>query len=106
MKKDRRLFLKLTGMASLGIAGVSFANAYNPMKSMEDKFTEKTLGSLQDDHLSIIGQYGSWAASLTENKIPSHSFRNPKWNDLETWRKAAKERLFDRIAIPDIGQNP
>ena len=95
-------------MASFGIAGAPFASAfnYNLVKSMEDNFTEKTLGNLSDDQLSIIGQYGPWAASLTDDKKPSHSFRNPKWNDLETWKKAAKEKLLDRVSVPDIGQNP
>lgn len=108
MKKDRRLFLKLTGMAGIGMAGVPFANAlsHHSTQSMEDNLREIMSESFQANDLSIIGQYGQWASSLTENKLPSHSFRNPRWDNLETWKQAARERLLDRISIPDIGQNP
>lgn len=55
---------------------------------------------------SIIGQYGDFALSLNENKIPSHSFRNKQWSDLEEWRRAAMARIQERMAIPGIGEKP
>jgi len=61
---------------------------------------------LDEQGLSIIGQYGPWAASLTENKIPSFSFRGNQWPNLEKWRNSAKKRLMERLAIPDIGASP
>lgn len=61
---------------------------------------------LSDKTLTIIGEYGHWAASLNGNSLPSFSFRRGEWTDLETWRKAAKGCLADRMAIPDIGSMP
>ena len=62
------------------------------MKSMKQK----------DATLSLIGQYGQWASSLTENKLPTLSFRRKEWSDLQEWHKAAISRIEDRLAIPDI----
>ena len=36
---------------------------------------------------SLIGAYGQWAASLTEKELPSYSFRNKKWKDLDAVMK-------------------
>lgn len=55
---------------------------------------------------TLIGAYGEWAASLIEGKIPSHSLRGDQWSDVDEWKKAAKERYADRIAVPDIGPTP
>jgi len=38
----------------------------------------------------MIGHYGKWAASLTENKLPSFSFRKNEFTDIEKWKKAAE----------------
>lgn len=55
---------------------------------------------------TLIGAYGDWAASLIEGKIPSHSLRGDQWADVDEWKKAARERYADRIAVPDIGPTP
>ena len=55
---------------------------------------------------SIIGPYGEWASSFNENKLPAFSFRRKEWANLESWRKAAKKRIVERLAIPDIGGIP
>ncbi len=60
----------------------------------------------KEGNMSVIGQYGPWASSLTENKIPSLSFRRKEWNDLKKWHEAADARVRDRLAIPDIGKAP
>ena len=57
-------------------------------------------------NISVIGPYGKWAASLTENKLPSMSFRRKEWSDLRKWKKRALTRLQERLAIPDIGGMP
>ena len=62
--------------------------------------------NLNEGSVSLIGQYGPWANSLIENKLPSLSFRRKEWNDLEKWRKTAKTRLIERLGIPDIGGMP
>jgi dienelactone hydrolase len=56
--------------------------------------------------LSVIGLYGEWASSSNEDKLPAFSFRRKEWSKLETWRKTAKQRLTERLAIPDIGGTP
>jgi dienelactone hydrolase len=50
--------------------------------------------------------YGAWATSLNENKLPAFSYRRSEWKNLEAWKKAAKQRLTERLAIPDIGGTP
>ena len=58
------------------------------------------------DNTSVIGLYGQWAASLVGDGPPAFSFRGKKWPELEAWRKAAYERVEERLAIPDIGGVP
>jgi dienelactone hydrolase len=60
----------------------------------------------KEENLSLIGQYGQWASTLTENKLPALSFRKKEWSDLQEWHKAALSRLEDRLAIPDIDGIP
>lgn len=55
---------------------------------------------------NMIGAYGPWAASLVGDAPGEMSFRNAIWNDLESWRKAARARLFERLASPDTGGLP
>lgn len=54
---------------------------------------------------SQIGAYGPWASGIVEDP-PSHSFRRARWTDLDTWRSAARERLFARLAQPAAGGTP
>ena len=56
--------------------------------------------------LSVIGLYGAWAAGLNENKLPELSFRRKEFTNLQTWRTAAKKRVTERMAIPDLGGLP
>jgi dienelactone hydrolase len=108
MKNKRRDFLKLSGLAGLGIAGTimkGFAankRMDNLLKAMDQEYSE----NFSDDELSVIGLYGPWAASLNGNHLPSLSFRNPKWMDIESWRPVARQRVVDRMGIPDIGIIP
>ncbi|MGZ8558615.1 MAG: alpha/beta hydrolase family protein [Chitinophagaceae bacterium] len=115
MKNKRREFLKMSSLAGLGITSGGMLNGFaseldhnqpdlhflNPNNSsMADN------KNLNDANLSIIGQYGEWAAGLNKNKLPAFSFRRKEWSNLETWRKAAKKRLAERLAIPAIGAAP
>lgn len=38
--------------------------------------------------------------------MPSHSYRRPEWNNIDQWRTAAKQRVYDRIAMPEIREKP
>jgi dienelactone hydrolase len=107
MKSKRRDFLKLTGAASLGIAGNLFkgftaTSLHQPQSNLMD--TTKLIPGETD--LSVIGLYGPWAASLIENKLPSLSFRRDEFNNVETWRDKARQHVMDRLAVPDIGGLP
>lgn len=109
MKNKRRDFLKITGIAGLSAAGV-IANGFPiPADAMPMDTSKKNIPEVPDvmeEGQSIIGGYGAWAASLTENKIPALSYRNPEWTNLNTWRSTARKRLRERLAIPDLGGTP
>ena len=52
---------------------------------------------------TMLGAYGPWAAGLVPDQPGDFSWRNPKWTRLDDWRMAARQRLFDRLAMPDTG---
>ena len=54
---------------------------------------------------SIIGPYGSWAASLAPNP-PALSFRQDSQRDIDDWRKEASRKVIDCLGVPTIGTNP
>ena len=107
MKNKRREFLKRTALTGLGIgSGVWKGLAIGLENHDKSSLMSPTTNAADDKSTSIIGQYGSWAASLIEGKLPSLSFRNKEWSSLESWRAAAKKRLTERLAIPEIGGLP
>ena len=55
---------------------------------------------------TIIGPYGEWAKSRTAGKLPSISFRKKENTSLQEWRTTARQRVRERMAIPDIGTLP
>lgn len=105
---QRRDFLKLAGLTGLAVAhgsilpGRAFAANGNELHKAEAAMDENK----DDADVSVIGLYGPWANSLHKNKLPSHSFRRPEFTNVTKWRKAAKQRLTERLAIPDIGGLP
>jgi len=62
--------------------------------------------NIQDHTQSIIGLYGQWAAGLNETGLPFYSFRRKEWTELHAWQQAAKKRVMERLAIPEIGNTP
>ena len=100
---SRRGFVK-TAVATVG--GMQILG--NPFDMLTDSNNAIAMGNTMpnENDLSVIGQYGPWAAKLTEGKLPSHSFRNDKWSDIEKWRTAAIEVTKDRLGIPDLGGIP
>lgn len=107
MKNKRRNFIKLTGITGLGIAGGAFngigASFYDHNQSNNIAVENK---ELNDQNTSLIGLYGSWAAGLHSNELPSHSYRRNEFSNLASWKQAAKNRLTERLAIPDAGGLP
>ena len=107
MKNNRRNFLKLAGITGIGVAGAGVLNGFTSATGLvpEPEPAAEYESTIQNQQ-SIIGLYGTWAYSLIENKIPAFSFRNEKWKNVKNWRTAAKQRLLEQLAIPDIGGLP
>jgi dienelactone hydrolase len=101
--KNRRSFLKQS------VAGIG-AVASAPLVASAVNWTESSAidafaGPIQAGE-SLIGAYGSWAASLTDGKLPSLSFRRSEFTDPGSWRTSARRRLTERMGIPDLGGLP
>ena len=106
MKNKRREFLKQTALTSIGLStGIlnTFASDINNFIPLTSDMTNK---KFDEQHLSVIGLYGPWAASLNENKLPSLSFRKKEFTNVDEWRKAARKRTIERMSIPTIGGMP
>ncbi|MGB3530469.1 MAG: hypothetical protein WBB35_13995, partial [Saprospiraceae bacterium] len=75
MAHKRRKFLKWSGLAGLGLTGMSLskglAMSTNNFRT-SNPITMKDILSMQENN-SLIGQYGSWAASLHKDKLPVFS---------------------------------
>lgn len=109
MKNKRRDFIKKAGLVGLSFAGGSLFGNMGFAQGVDQKKGNvqlKNYSPMNDGNETLIGAYGDWAASLIEGKIPSHSLRGDQWSDVDEWKKAAKERYADRIAVPDIGPTP
>ena len=52
---------------------------------------------------SMLGAYGSWAATLAGEGPNFLSFRHTHWTDPAAWRPAARQRFRERVAMPDTG---
>jgi hypothetical protein len=109
MKNRRRDFIKLTGMTTLGIASAGFSNAFGTTlnySEMGENFSDIKGPIAADSESSIIGAYGQWAAGLNGNKLPALSFRKQEFNSIDSWKKSARQRLNERLSVPDIGGLP
>lgn len=101
MKNKRREFLKQAGsLSSISLLGLNEINIYEATAHSP----EYTFNA--DPGESIIGQYGPWSSAWMDQKIPSLSFRSKSFANLESWKKLAKNKLLDRLAIPKIGPMP
>ena len=105
MSNNRRNFLKYVGLTGIGLAQTNlFAENSLPLDFGDPAAAD---GSEQDESgLNIIGPYGTWADARNRNSIPSLSFRRPEFRNVNTWRKKAKQRLLERIEVPQIGGIP
>ncbi len=105
MKNKRRDFIKLAGLTGLGLAQGGLSPLLHPIEAITDPSVQNSI-PMMEDQLSIIGQYGPWASSLTASKLPSHSFRNTSWTSIHKWRQAAVAKLKERLGLPNIGGLP
>jgi dienelactone hydrolase len=104
MKTKRREFIKLAGLSAFGLSNGLLPDKLNTPWSTKNKLVSSPF--FADEPLSVIGQYGPWAASLRKGKLPSLSFRNKIYTNVNTWRKKAKDKLIERMAIPYLGSIP
>jgi dienelactone hydrolase len=104
MHQQRRDFMKCGALSVLGFAG---ERSLEGLSSALDQPIALVANdqSVEGGH-SVIGEYGPWAASLRRGDLPSFSFRNKRFADVEAWRASARKCLMDRMAIPDIGGTP
>jgi dienelactone hydrolase len=111
MENSRRKFLKYAGMAGLSLAGTRFikgSSISDNNSEIAPTIIEKSKNSImtQNTDISLIGQYGKWATTLANDKLPSLSFRKMEFNDLNKWHQVAEAKVKDRLSIPDIGTMP
>ncbi len=105
-KLPRRQFLKTTGLTTLGLAGAGILPAHSGILHGFNP-ADMTHLPIDESETSLIGLYGPWAASLNAGRLPSHSFRHStKWKNLEKWRKTARKRVLERMAIPALPGMP
>ena len=96
-------------MTTLGIASAGLSNVFGTTRNylkMPQNFSAMENPIATDNSGSIIGSYGKWAAGLIENKLPTLSFRKPEFLKPDTWKKSARQRLTERLSVPDIGGLP
>ena len=106
MPHQRRNFLKLIGITGLGITHSHLFAQHRTSNRDHQADSPLNLTEENDTDLSVIGPYGAWANSLHQNNLPSLSFRRAEFTQVDSWRKAARQRLAVRIAIPKIGGLP
>jgi dienelactone hydrolase len=95
----------MTGLAGISVAGGAYMEGFASPVESTNPWEAIPMNSTADN-LSIIGQYGPWAMSLISDKLPSLSFRNDSWRNIDEWRLAARKRLRERLAIPSIDGIP
>lgn len=103
MKKDRRDFIKLSGMAGISLAG---KNLFPGGKIDLSKENNPEMVQAAKPGESLIGLYGPWAAGQLYSELPTLSFRRKEWQDIDEWKEQAKKLLAERLAIPDMGEMP
>jgi dienelactone hydrolase len=99
--KNRRGFLKTSGMAGLGLSLLWPTSCDSNSKNTVDQIMKNT-----DNKKNLIGPYGQWAVSLIEKQLPKLSFRRDEFKNIDEWRTLARNKVIERMSIPDIGGLP
>jgi len=108
MKNKRRDFLKQATLTGIGVAGT---NIFKGLAQPGDNILAVNFAAMENKNTehpaeSVIGLYGPWFSAWMENRLPSLSFRNTAFTNLDEWKKTAKERVIARMAIPSIEGTP
>ncbi len=112
MQNNRRKFLKLAALTGISVAGGGLLNGFasevnNNRANINSSNADMVDNNeLNENDISIIGLYGAWANSLNDNKLPAFSLRRNEWKNIASWKKAARQRITERLAIPDIAGMP
>jgi dienelactone hydrolase len=108
MDKKRREFLKQSSQAGLCLLSSSLLNGVIAASTsyIKNPSSVNTATTFDQMATSIIGLYGSWAASLTQGGLPSLSLRRNEWTNVDAWRKTARKQLLERMAVPHIAGTP
>ncbi len=93
---DRRDFIRTTAVAGMSMGTL-------PLLGIEAEANQADVSSASSK--SIIGNYGPWAANLTEQP-PLSSFRRPAVHDVDTWRQGARAKAAELLAAPAIEHTP
>ncbi len=101
MNSKRRQILKLGGLTAFGISAKPDLNVLQSFITDENKFASSSKAEW-----SIIGKYGEWFTKQKDKQLPKFSFRNNKYTNIDAWRRQAKNQVFERMAIPDLGSIP
>ena len=97
---------KFVNIASASVGGFLIPGTLSNVFSDSNIAPSGEYANFYENNISLIGVYGQWASSLMKGNLPAFSFRKKEWPKLETWKKAAKKRLTERLAIPEIGGIP
>ncbi|MDN5212738.1 hypothetical protein QQ020_11800 [Fulvivirgaceae bacterium BMA12] len=101
---SRRAFIKMTGTAGcVPIFPGPFSVFSNYIKTAPIEDMKST--DFTDPRPSVIGQYGSWAATLPNNP-PKLSFRNSHWDNPDAWRSEAQSKTLELMSVPEMGMAP
>lgn len=104
MFSKRRDFLKLGGLTGITLASGDFLKTFattTPAPSMENL----TMTTFNPNSISIIGNYGEWAAGLIKD-LPSNSFRRDNFKNIKKWQTDTRQLVINRMGVPDIGGMP
>lgn len=104
MANNRRDFLRIAGLTGAGLAGSAFfrPSVTGTKGEKPELLDEDTVPDQDEEELSIIGAYGSWGESLLERELPEFSLRRRQWANLDRWRESARQRLAERLVIPEM----
>ena len=104
MRQERRDFIKCGALSVVGLAGERALEAipFGLNQPMPAVVSDRSVNG----DLSVIGVYGSWAASLNRDRLPLLSFRNEHFAGIDAWRTSARKCVMERMAIPAIGGAP
>ena len=93
---ERRQFLRQTVMAEWGIVQQAFAN--EPITSTAANPKNVLSSQVQPN---MMGIYGPWAAEIVGDKPARLSYRQSTFQDLDTWRRTARNRVSECLARPN-----